>query len=46
MKFSYGKFGLKTNPVGAQVALKHGGRTLLGDVTGCYRDEVRGTTHL
>lgn len=43
-KFQMTKFGLKHNPCGAQVVLQHEGRTLLGDVTGCYLDKVRDTT--
>jgi len=46
MKFSYTKFGLKHDPRGAQVTLEHQGRTMIGDVVGCYRDDFRGATFL
>lgn len=45
-RFTYGKFGLKVNPVGAQVALMWQGRKLLGDVIGFERNETRGVTLL
>ena len=45
-KFPFTKFGIKVDPRGAQVSFEYQGRTLLGDVVGCYRDEVRGATHL
>ena len=37
---------LRVDPTGAQVVMRWQGRTLLGDVTGAYRDDVRGMTHL
>jgi hypothetical protein len=48
-KFQFNKFGMKSNPVGAQVMLEWKGRTLLGDVLavgydsvcGCFRLSVR-----
>jgi hypothetical protein len=40
MKLPCGKFGLKVNPVGAQVKMDHHGNTLLGDVVGCYYNET------
>lgn len=46
MKLKYTKFGLAQNPVGAQVKLDYQGRTLLGDVTGFYRNDTTSTTHL
>jgi len=39
MKFPYGKFGLACDPRHAQVRMEYKGRTLLGDVSGCYRAE-------
>lgn len=45
-KFTFGKFGLKENPVGAQVSMEFNSRTLLGDVKGCYRSEILGCTKL
>jgi len=45
-KFAYSKFGLKANPRRAHVTLDWQGRTLLGEVTDCYRDETRGSIHL
>lgn len=46
MKFPMNKFGLKVNPVGAQVVMQYQGRTLLGDVVGVERDEVCGVCRL
>lgn len=45
-KFQFTKFGLKHDPRGAHVLFKFNGEQLLGKVTGCYRDEVRGANHL
>ena len=45
-KFTVGRRGLKCDPRGAQVVMEWQGRTLLGDVTAAYRDDVRGVTHL
>jgi hypothetical protein len=46
MKFERGKYGLKQNPVGAQVKMSWQGRTLLGDVKECYMDAFEGVTLL
>jgi len=46
MRFKFNHYGLTVNPVGAQVTLPWQGRTLLGDVVGCYRSETRGVIHL
>lgn len=46
LKFAYGKFGLKVDPRGAHVTLAWQGRVLLGEVTGCIRDEVLGCVRL
>lgn len=45
-KFTFGKFGIQENPIGTQVTLDYNGRTLLGDVKGCYRSEILGCTKL
>lgn len=42
LKFEHTKHGLKHDPRGAQVTLEWRGRTLLGDVVGCRRDEITG----
>ena len=46
MKFPMNKFGLRVNPVGAQVVLQYRGYTLLGDVIGLCRDDVCGVVRL
>jgi hypothetical protein len=46
MKFSFNKFGITVNPVGAQITLSYQNRTLLGDVVGCYRNENTGCAML
>lgn len=46
MKFKFTRFGLAENPRGAQVVMPYKGRSLLGNVIGCYRNETRGMTHL
>ena len=46
LRFRLGKYGPPHNPVGAQVSLDYCGRTLLGDVTGVYRNEVTGSVVL
>lgn len=44
--FPRGKYGLKVDPRGAQIAFDYQGRTLLGDVTGVRYDEVTGCIRL
>jgi hypothetical protein len=46
MKLEITKHGLKQDPRHAQVSLPWRGRELLGDVTGCYRDETTGCVRL
>ena len=46
MKFQMNRFGLKHDPRGAHVTLNYQGRTLLGEVTDCWRDEVCGVVRL
>lgn len=40
-KFELAKHGLKSDPRGAHVTMEWQGRTLLGEVTGLYRNETR-----
>lgn len=42
MKFAHTKFGLKHDPRGAHVTMEYQGRTLIGEVTGAHRNDVRG----
>jgi hypothetical protein len=46
MKFEYGKFGLKQNPIGAHVTATYKGRTLLGEVTDVRCERVTGNVLL
>jgi hypothetical protein len=45
-KFQLTRFGLKSDPRGAHVTMAWQGRTLLGEVTGLYRNETRGMMQL
>lgn len=45
-KFPMTKHGLACDPRGAQVSMQWQGRELLGDVIGCRRDPVTGSTLL
>ena len=46
MKFTLGKYGLKSDPRGAHVTMEWQDRKLLGEVKGVYRSEARGMIHL
>jgi hypothetical protein len=46
MKFTFGKYGLKENPIGAQVTWTIKGRQYLADVRDCYRAPVTGALML
>ena len=46
MRFEYGRFGLKSNPIGAQVKMDYKDIFLLGDVVDCYWDEIGGAVKL
>ena len=45
-RFVRGKYGLTTDPVGAQIKFVYGKRTFLGDVVGQYFDHVTGVIRL
>lgn len=45
-KFTFTKHGIKHDPRGAHVTLDYQGKTLIGEVIGVARNEVRGATIL